>query len=117
MFNDTLLVVAGLAGISGIFTLLINVGKWIGWIKDGQSDKYSMAFNLLLVLAVYFLKLFRPDFDVTIVDTAFGEAATAGVYAFSIIVQIYAGKFTNDLVGGRLPVIGFSYSENKKEEC
>lgn len=114
MLDEIVILVSSLVGFSALITLLINVAKWIGWIQDGQAQKYSAGANLILILAVYFLKLFRPDFNITTLDPIMAEAAAVGTLIFSYILQLGFGKMTHETVKG-LPIVGKSFSLDQQK--
>lgn len=114
MLNDAVLLTASLVGFSALITLLINAAKWIGWIPDGVAPKVSAGANLILTLAVYFLKIFRPDFAIEGLDPVVAEAAAVGNMIFNYILQLGFGKLTHDTVKG-LPVIGKSFTLEREQ--
>lgn len=113
MLEEVLVIVAALGGFSALFSLLINAAKWIGWVKDGQAQQISAGANLVLILVVYFLRLFRPDFDIGTLDPIMAEAAAVGTLVLSYIVQLGIGKATHETVKG-LPVVGKSYTLDRE---
>lgn len=109
MLDQVIVIVAALGGFSALFSLLINAGKWIGWVKEDQAQQISAGANLVLILVVYFLRLFRPDFDIGTLDPIMAEAAAVGTLILSFIIQLGIGKATHETVKG-LPIIGKSFS-------
>lgn len=109
MLEQVIVQVASLVGFAMLITLLINVAKFLGLVKDGQADKVSAGANLILILVVYGFKLFRPEFDFANVDPIVQEAATVGTLIFTYILQLYGSQLTHNTVKG-LPIVGKSYS-------
>ena len=114
MLEETVVQVAALVGFSMLITLLINVAKWIGWVKEGYADKVAAGANLILILVVYGFKLFKPEFDFMTLDPIVQEAATVGTLIFTYILQLFGGQLTHAVVRG-LPVVGKSYSLEREE--
>lgn len=110
MLDNILTIIAGLAGLGGLISILVNLLKSVGIIKDGQAEVWFQSINLLIfvaVSAVYFLQL---EIDWTQVDDWLHLFA----FFLTYIVQILGGKLTYDTVKGT-PIIGFSYSKLKEE--
>lgn len=112
MFESILLEFVGLLGFAAFVSLLINVLKWAGVVKDGTADKWVAGFNLVGVLALYITRLFVPNFDPLSIDSALAEAAVVGGYIFTFVVMVFGSKLTYAAVRG-LPIIGKSNSPTK----
>lgn len=114
MLEKVIVEVAALVGFAMLITLLINVAKWIGWIKEGYADKVAAGANLILILVVYGFKLFKPEFDFLALDPIVQEAATVGTLIFTYILQLFGGQLTHAVVRG-LPIVGKSFSQEREE--
>ena len=101
-----------LAGVGAFFALLINIGKTTGVVKDGQAQTWSAVLNLVGIVAVFVLKLVKPDLDWAFVDSQAQTLAEIGTLAFGFVLQLLAAKTTHIAVKG-VPVIGKSYSFEK----
>ena len=115
MLEQVIMKVAALVGFAMLITLLINVAKFIGWVKEGQADKVSAGANLILILIVYGFRLFRPDFDFAAVDPIVQEVATVGTLVFTYILQLFGSQLTHSTVRG-LPIVGKSFSADHENE-
>ncbi|MFA5035712.1 MAG: hypothetical protein WC479_00855 [Candidatus Izemoplasmatales bacterium] len=113
MFNEIVVEVIALAGFAALVALLVNVGKLIGFIKDGDAVKWSGGLNLLGILALFITRLFLPTFDVSGIDQTLLTIATIGTYVLSYVMSLGISKLTHIAVKG-LPVIGKSYSLEAK---
>jgi hypothetical protein len=109
MFKEVLTLVASLVGISSVISLLINVLKTVGVVKDGTAQNWSAGANLVIVLIVYSLRLFKPEIDVTSFDPIFAEIATVGSFVFAYVSSLLTSKLTYYAVKG-LPVVGKSFT-------
>ena len=109
MFESVLLEFVGLLGFAALVSLIVNVLKLIGVVKDGTSDKWVAGFNLAGVLALYLARIFIPEFDPLPIDSILAEAAVVGGHIFTFIVMIFGSKLTYTATRG-LPIIGKSYS-------
>jgi hypothetical protein len=103
-------VFASLGGISALIAALVNAGKTVGIVKDGDAGKWSMALNALAFVGVAVLGLFAkvsPDQF----DAAARTLVGALVPLFGLLFQLIASaKVHNDLASAGIPVIGKSYS-------
>ncbi len=113
MFNEIVVEVLALAGFAALIALLVNVGKLIGFIKDGDAVKWSGGLNLLGILALFVTRLFLPTFDVSGIDQTLLTIATVGSYILGYVLELGISKLTHIAVKG-LPVIGKSYSLQAK---
>lgn len=100
---------AALAGAGALIALVVNVGKTLGVIKDGQAPTASLVLNLAGVAALIALQVFQPGADVAALDGVAGQIASAGVTLFGLFVQLYGSKLGHGVVAG-VPVLGKSHS-------
>lgn len=101
-----------LAGVGAGIALLINIGKTTGVVKDGQAQTWSAGLNLVGIVAVFVLKLVKPDLDWTFIDSQAQVLAEIGTLAFGFVLQLLSAKTTHAAVRN-VPVIGKSYGSAK----
>ncbi len=101
---------AALLGFAALVSLIVNVLKTFGVVKDGTADKWVAGFNLLGLLVLGVVRIFFPQYDVKPVDAALGTVAMIGTYILGYIVMLLGSKLTYIGTKG-LPVIGKSNSE------
>lgn len=111
MFEQVLVEFGALVGFAALASLLINVLKVFGIVKDGTADKWVAGFNLAGVLALLVIKQFFPELQVQPVDNLLGEIAIVGSYILSYVVMLLGSKATYLAVKG-LPLIGRSHGTN-----
>lgn len=109
MFEQILVEFGALVGFAALVSLVINVLKVFGVVKDGTADKWVAGFNLAGVLALLVVKQFFPELQIQPVDNLLGEIAVVGSYILSYVVMILGSKLTYMATKG-LPVIGRSNS-------
>lgn len=109
MFEQILIEFAALLGFAAIVSLLVNVLKVFGVVKDGTADKWVAGFNMLGVLTLLGLRLFVPEFDIAPIDSAMKEIAIIGTYILSYVSMLLGSKLAYFATRG-LPVIGKSNS-------
>ena len=111
MFEQILIEFGALVGFAALVSLLINVLKAVGVVKDGTADKWVAGFNLAGVLALLVIKKFFPELQIKPIDNAMGEIAVIGSYILSYVVMLLGSKVTYIAVRG-LPLIGRSNSDH-----
>jgi len=108
MFESIVAIIASMAGLGALISMLVNVGKALGWIKDGDGDKAFKVISLVGFIAVAVVTIFFEAFD------QWGEV-DAILQLVSVVIgfvlQIWAGQKTYEVTRGT-PIIGFSHSYN-----
>lgn len=98
-----------LAGFAALTAAVINAGKFIGLIADGQAPNVSIALNVAGFAALVILRLFKPDFDVAGADSVLATVASILTGILALGGQLGFTKIINNGLKG-LPVIGYSHS-------
>ena len=106
MLEDILRLLAGLAGLGGLISVLVNLLKAIGLVKDGTSEQWVQGFNLVAFIAVAVVYFMKVQVDSGQIDGWLGVLATF----IGFVVQLFGSKVTYAVTRGA-PVIGFSYSK------
>lgn len=109
MFENVLVEFATLAGFAALVTVIVNVLKFFGVVKDGTADKWVAGFNLVGFIALYVVRHIIPDFNPIPIDSTMGEIALVGGYVLSYVTMLLGSKLTYVAVKG-LPFIGKSNS-------
>lgn len=90
---DLGLVVAGsMFGLQALISLLIDVFKYVGVIRDGSAGKWSAGLNLLGLAGIAVALGLYPNFDFPRLDAQLVIIAQFGSLLFGYIVQI-AGTY------------------------
>ena len=105
MLEEIKLLLAGLAGLGGLISVLVNLLKAIGVIKDGTSERWVQGFNLIAFVAVAVIYFTKVQVNWAEIDGWLSVLATF----IGFIVQMFGSKVTYVVTKGA-PVIGFSYS-------
>lgn len=106
MLEDILRLLAGLAGLGGLISVLVNLLKAIGLVKDGTSEQWVQGFNLVAFIAVAVVYFMKVQVDWAQIDGWLEVLATF----IGFVVQLFGSKVTYAVTRGA-PVIGFSYSK------
>jgi hypothetical protein len=107
--DQLLLLVGGLGGAGFLIAVLINIGKSVGWIKDGDAASYSTGASLLLTVIVFVTGIVKPDFDFVAADATVMQIAQILSMVFTALWPMIASKISHGLLRGSA-VIGKSYS-------
>jgi hypothetical protein len=99
---------AVLAGVAAFIAMLLNAFKSFGWLPDGIAAQVSVGLNLVGIVVLFLLDVFKPEL-VAKVDNIAGILAQIGVYLIALVIASGISKFTHYALRG-FPVIGFSYT-------
>ena len=115
MVDEILLIIAGLAGLGGLISIIVNLLKIVGIVKDGTSQTWFQVLDLIAFLVVAVLYFLKMPVDWTKVNDWLVLLSTVIGYVASIL----GGQLTYNTIGGKTPVIGFSYTKKDKvvEDC
>ena len=105
MLEEIMRLLAGLAGLGGLISVLVNFLKVVGVVKDGTSEQWVQGFNLVAFIAVAVIYFAEFQVDWAQLDGWLTVMATF----IGFIVQLLSSKVTYSVTKGA-PVIGFSYS-------
>lgn len=97
-----------LGGVMSLLTVLVNVGKVVGVVKDGTASTWARGLNLLAVGALFILGTWYPDVDIQQVDALAAQVAELGVGILAIlpVMMKLSGSVHNAVRG--LKIIGHS---------
>jgi hypothetical protein len=104
MFEEILQIFTGLAGLGALISMLVNVGKAIGWVKDGMGDMVFKVLNLVGFIAVAVVYIFVGEFEWSGLDSVLQLLATV----LGFVIQSLVGTETYKALRGT-PVIGYSH--------
>lgn len=105
MLEEIMLLLAGLAGLGGLISILVNLLKVVGVVKDGTSEQWVQGFNLIAFIAVAVVYFMKVQVDWAQVDGWLAMLATF----LGFVAQLFGSKVTYAVTKGA-PIIGFSYS-------
>lgn len=107
-FQDLFILWGSLAGVAALIALVINVLKMAGAVKDGTSQTWSAGLNLLGMVALFVLRIVKPDLDIAGVDAQVMAFANVAAVVLGYVIQLLSSKLTHIAITG-VPVIGKSY--------
>lgn len=110
-FEDVLTIFTSLIGLGALISMLVNVGKAFGWVKDGMGEKVFKVLNLVAFVAVAVVYIFIGDVQWQGLDSIFQLLATV----IGFVLQNFAGEVTYKALRGA-PAIGYSHSQKRDQE-
>ena len=106
------------AGASALIVVLLNIGKALGWVKDGQAAGYSEFAHSALFSITFLVKTLFPEVDLGVLDGFAQQLADLGVMIVPVIPTViaFADKFYQLIKGttSTVPIastLTFSYSK------
>lgn len=99
-----------LMGFAALIAVIVNVLKAVGVVKDGTAQTWSAGLNLAGLIAMFVLRIFRPDFDLAGIDEQAAQLANVVTVLLAYITQLLSSKLAHIAVK-TIPVIGKSYSQ------
>jgi len=109
MVTEILAIIAGLTALGAVVSMLINILKMVGVIKDGDSERWVQVANLIVFLVVATLYILKTPVNWGGVNQLLEVIGVILGY----LVQILGSKITYPLVK-HTPVIGFTFSDKNK---
>ena len=114
IFDFVLVMFAGLAGFPAFVTVLVNVLKEFGIVKDGDAPKWVAGFNVTGLVALLVIVAIVPAFDVPNLDKSLMGLANFLTLVLGFVIQMGVSKFSYAQVKG-LPVVGKSNSADAEK--
>jgi hypothetical protein len=105
MTADVLGLLAGLAGLGGLISVLINILKTVGVVQDGTAPQWVQGFNLVAFVAVSIVYFLNVQVDWMWIDGILVFATTF----LGFVVQLLGSEATYSVIKG-IPIIGYSHS-------
>ena len=106
---DLVLKFSSLVGVGTLITVIVNVLKFTGWVKDGQAMTWSTGLNLLGLAALFVIGIYNPQFDLGKADAVAAQVAQILTLVFGLIVQLWSSRGAHNLLRG-VPLIGKSFA-------
>jgi hypothetical protein len=113
--DSLVLQLAGLVGWAALIALLVNVGKTFGWVKDDDGGLWATGGNIVGLIVLFALKIWKPGLDVGQADSVLAQIAQALGILFKLLLplllQMGVSLGTHKLAKAlRIPFAGKSYS-------
>ena len=109
MTESVLNLLAGLAGLGGLISVLVSILKKLGIVQDGTSERWVQGLNLIAFTAVSLVYFLNIPTDWVAVNGVLVFATTF----LGFVTQLLGSKVTFFAVRG-MPLIGYSFSDQPK---
>lgn len=104
--EDFIFLFGALVGIPAVITVVINVLKAMGAVKDGQGEKWAQWMNFAAFITLFVLGQFFPEVDLGSVDEFALQIANLGAFALALLpIGMKVSGVAHDAMAG-LPLIG-----------
>ena len=113
-----ILQVLTLVGVASLIAVGINILKATGKVKDGQAGAWSGSLNLIALITLVGLKIYRPDLDIKALDIQLGVIAQILGFVLSWLLQIKSSFTAHGILSEtHMPLgMGKSFSADKLAE-
>ena len=108
--NSLVIFFGSLAGVGAFISCLVNIGKTVGLVKDGQAQTYVVGLNLLGLVVLFVIGIVKPDANIQGLDAQAGTLASLLMVVFGFVWQLISSKLTHDKVLKGTPLIGTSFT-------
>ena len=109
MTENILGLLAGLAGLGGLVSVLVNILKQLGVVQDGTSKQWVQGINLVAFIAVSVVYFLKVPTDWVAVNGVLVFATTF----LGFVTQLLGSQVTFSVVKG-MPIIGYIFPEEPK---
>jgi hypothetical protein len=107
--NFLLVIVPTLIGVAFLVTVITNILKTVGVISDGNATQWSAGLNLVGIIVLILLRMFKPDWTFEFIDASAGKIANILMILSAYVFQIILSNKIHDGLRG-IPVIGKSFT-------
>lgn len=114
IFDFVMVMFAGLVGFPAFVSVLVNVLKEFGLVKDGDAPKWVAGFNITGLVTLLIIVAVLPQFDVPNLDKSLLGLANFLTLILGFVVQMGTSKFSYKQIKG-LPVVGKSNSADAEK--
>jgi hypothetical protein len=105
MIEEVALILAGLTGLGGFISIAVNLLKQGGLVKEGESDAWFGAMNLVAYIAVSVVYFTNYPVNWLVLDDWLIVLGSL----IGLIVQMVGGRITYRVLRGT-PIVGYSFS-------
>jgi hypothetical protein len=105
MIDNVLGILAGLTGLGGLISVVVNLLKRFGVVADGTSERWVQGLNLAAFIIVAGVSFFNVNANWVMVDSVLGFLVTF----LGFVMQLLGSRVTYSVTKG-MPLIGFSFN-------
>jgi hypothetical protein len=108
--EELVMLFVSLVGVGSLISIVVNILKTKGWVKDGSAPSWVLGLNLVGMVTLFILQTFFPQVDIGSLDQVAGTVAQILALVFGLVLQLGSSKLTHAAVKG-MPLIGKSYTD------
>jgi len=100
---------ASLAGVAALVAVLVQLGKFIGLIKDDTAHKWAAGLNLVAFIVFAVFGIFNPNIVYEVLDGYAAQIAAVALFVLGFLTQMTTSKpFYTYFKNARVPYLGYS---------
>ena len=107
--ENLLIIFCTLVGWGALVTFVINTGKRMGYVKDGDAPAWSGGLNLIGLVGVFVLQMFFPQLNITLLDTNLAALVNVARVMVGFVLEMGASRLTHNVIKG-VPYVGSSHT-------
>jgi hypothetical protein len=109
-------ILATLAGVSALISVLVNVLKYYNCIPDGSGGRVFALLNLLAFIGLSAARIFAPQYSLAYLDGIASQIATIALFATGYLFQLGSGQVAYGIVGkADIPILSHSTTSTNTE--
>jgi len=101
--------VLSLGGLGALVSVLVNIGKTIGWIKNDTSMNWVTGGNIVVLVVAFVLNMTGKIGLLPVIDTQAGQIAQIILLVFGFVWQMLSSRISHFALKGTA-FIGKSYT-------
>lgn len=103
-----LTLLAGLVGLPALWSVVIDLLKYIGLVTDGNAGKWNAGFSIVSLVVVLVAVNFFPQVDLGGIDAMLVAIAKIASIMIGFITQVWVAKGTHAITSRVIPAFSFS---------
>ena len=115
-FTNLVDTLKNLVGVGALIAALVNAGKAIGLVKDGDAGTWSAGLNVLALFGLVVAQITGTSSLIPAIDTQAGGFASVLTVIIAFTVQLLSAQQAHKLILAGLPLIGTSNSDRMAGE-
>lgn len=105
---------ASLAGVAALVAVIVQVFKLAGLVKDGTSNKWISALNLIAFIVLVAFQIFKPSIAIAVLDGYAAQIAQIALFVLGFVVQMTTSTpVYNAFKSAGVPLLRYSLTNAK----
>ena len=81
-----------MGGIASLIAIVVNILKQVGVVQDGTAKNWAAGFNILALVGLYVLQVFKPDILPENVNGMAASLSQILVVVMQFIIQAWGSR-------------------------